>query len=51
MKTTAFQELKRMIEDNTDRSKEDIGNAIKHAKQAVLKDIHEEYDAILADLH
>ena len=51
MKNTAFQEFKRLIKGNTEKSKEDISNAIKNAKQAALKDIQDEYDAILTDLH
>ena len=47
MKTTAVQGIKLMIEVATEQSKEDIGNAIKNAKSVALKDINNEYDAIL----
>ena len=50
MKTTTVQGMKLMIETATERSKEDIGNAIKNAKSAALKDINIEFDVILKDL-
>ena len=42
IKTTAVQDIKVMIEADTERSKKDIGNAIKNAKSAALKDINNE---------
>ena len=50
MKTTAVQDMKLTIEAATERSKEDIGNAIKNKKSSVLKDINNEYNAILKEL-
>lgn len=39
-----------MIDAVTEKNKENIGNGINSAKSAALKDINNEYDAILKDL-
>ena len=50
MKSTAEQDIHIMIMAVTNKSKEEIGNAINNAKSTVLIDINNEYDSILKDL-
>ena len=50
MKTTAIADMKLMIAAATEKSKEEIGQAIKIAQENALTDINKEYDSILKEL-
>ena len=50
MKITAEQYINMMITATTERSAEDIGHAINHAKSVGLKDVNDEYNVLFENI-